>query len=151
MRVLLQRVKQAKVVIEKTEAGVINHGLLIFLGITHEDTEADIHWLINKIIKLRIFNDEAEKMNLSVKDVGGDVLIVSQFTLFAAVNKGNRPSYNRSASPDIAIPLYEQFVSTFKELYEGNVQTGVFGAMMEVSLVNDGPVTIWMDSREQTY
>ena len=147
MRALIQRVKHARVEIDGNINGKIGQGLLVLLGITHDDGQEDIDWLVRKITQLRIFNDEDDKMNLSIQDVEGDILLVSQFTLFAQVKKGNRPSYTRSAPPDIAIPLYEQFIKCLDEGFDGKVETGEFGAKMEVSLLNDGPVTIMMDSQ----
>jgi len=148
MRVVIQRVQHSKVVVEGETIGQIGPGLMVLLGITHDDTEADINWLVKKIIKMRIYNDDAGKMNLSVEDIGGDILVISQFTLYANARKGNRPSYIRSAPPDVSIPLYEQFVKTLQSQFSGKVETGEFGAMMEVSLLNDGPVTIILDSKE---
>jgi len=149
MRVLIQRVKKASVVIDGTLFSDINQGLLIFLGIESEDSREDINWLTGKIAKLRIFSDENGAMNLSVQDVGGECLVVSQFTLHANTKKGNRPSFIKAAAPEIAIPLYENFVLQLeKETYK-KVQTGSFGAMMDVALVNDGPVTIWIDSKKR--
>jgi len=120
----------------------------VLLGVTHADEQKDIDWLIKKITQLRIFNDDAGKMNLSVKDIGGDILVVSQFTLYADSKKGNRPSYIRSAPPEISIPMYENFVELLQLGFDGKVATGEFGAMMEVSLLNEGPVTIILDSKE---
>ncbi len=151
MRALIQRVQHSKVVVDGSLTGAIDKGLLILLGVTHDDEQADIDWLVKKIIHLRIFNDEAGKMNLSVKDVGGSILVVSQFTLYGNVKKGNRPSYTRSAPPDISIPLYEQFLDSLRAHFEGKVATGEFGAKMEVSLLNDGPVTLLLDSKNPTF
>lgn len=150
MRVLLQRVKNASVQVNGEIIGAISAGILVLLGISAEDSEEDIVYLTKKIQNLRIFNDENGKMNLSLMDVGGELLIVSQFTLFANTKKGNRPSYTRSASPEIAIPLYGQFIETLKD---GGikVETGEFGADMKVELLNDGPVSIWIDSKEKNY
>lgn len=148
MRVVIQRVQHSKVVVEGQTIGEIGRGLMVLLGVTHEDSETDIQWLVKKITKMRIFNDEADKMNLSVEDIGGDILVVSQFTLYANTRKGNRPSYIRSAPPDVSIPLYEQFIESLRANFTGQVATGEFGAMMEVSLLNDGPVTIILDSKE---
>ena len=146
MRALIQRVTHASVEIDGNTNGKIDRGLLVLLGVTHNDKQEDIDWLVRKITQLRIFNDGEDKMNLSIQEVGGDILVVSQFTLFAQVKKGNRPSYTRSAPPDISIPLYEQFVRSLDAAFDGKVETGEFGAKMEVSLLNDGPVTIMMDS-----
>lgn len=148
MRAVIQRVSQSKVVVEGRTTGEIEKGLLVLLGVTHTDERSDIDWLIKKITNLRIFNDENGKMNLSVKDIGGDILVVSQFTLYADSKKGNRPSYIRSAPPDFSIPMYENFVELLALNFEGKVATGEFGAMMEVSLLNNGPVTIILDSKE---
>jgi len=149
MRVLIQRVKSASVTIEEDVHSEIEQGLLIFLGIEDEDNQEDIEWLSRKIARLRIFSDEDESMNLSVQDVKGDCLVVSQFTLHANTKKGNRPSFIRAAKPDIAIPLYENFVKQLEKEMGKQVATGSFGAMMDVSLINDGPVTIWMDSKNR--
>lgn len=151
MRALLQRVAHAKVTIEGQVSGQIGPGLLVLLGITHDDTAEDIDWLIKKITQLRIFKDEADKMNLSVQDIGGGLLVVSQFTLFADAKKGNRPSYTRSAPPPVAIPLYEQFLDTLRAHFDGPVETGEFGAMMQVDLCNDGPVTMLLDSKQRDF
>lgn len=147
MRVVVQRVTVSKVEIAGQVSGEIEQGLMVLLGITHDDDEKDMDWLIKKITKLRIFKDDQDKMNLSVEDVGGGMLVVSQFTLFASSKKGNRPSFTRSAHPDIAIPLYEQFIAKLKAAFSGPIQTGEFGANMQVSLLNDGPVTIILDSK----
>lgn len=150
MRIVLQRVKMASVTIDQTIAGAIEKGYLILLGITHDDNTEDINWLINKVKGLRIFSDEEGKMNLNLSQVSGDILLISQFTLFASTKKGNRPSYINSAKPDIAIPLYDQFVSQLRnEITPQKLETGKFGADMQVALVNDGPVTIVMDSKNK--
>jgi D-tyrosyl-tRNA(Tyr) deacylase len=149
MRVLIQRVSQASVKIDGAISGQIGPGLLILLGIEEADGKEDIDWLCGKISRLRIFGDEEGKMNRSVTDVDGGLLVVSQFTLFASTKKGNRPSFIRSAKPPIAIPLYEQFVRTLSTVAERPVETGEFGADMKVELLNDGPVTIWVDSRDR--
>ena len=149
MRSIIQRVSQASVVIQGVEKARIGPGLLLLLGIEPEDTEEDIVWLCKKIAALRIFSDEAGLMNLSVQDIAGEILVVSQFTLFASTKKGNRPSFTRSAKPDIAIPLYEKFVETLRLESARPVETGEFGADMKVSLLNDGPVTIFMDSKNR--
>ncbi len=148
MRALLQRVSEASVTIDGQIHGNIQQGLLILLGIEAEDTATDIDWLIRKIVAMRIFSDPDGLMNLSVQDIGGDLLIVSQFTLHASVKKGNRPSFIRAARPDMAIPLYELFIQKATEAMGKPVATGEFGADMKVSLLNDGPVTIWMDSKQ---
>jgi D-tyrosyl-tRNA(Tyr) deacylase len=147
MRIVIQRVKKASVSINENMVGNINQGLVILLGIENEDTESDIKWLIQKILGLRIFSDAEGKMNLSVSDIFGELLIVSQFTLFASTVKGNRPSFLKSAKPDISIPLYEKFLETIKKETSLKIETGQFGADMEVSLINDGPVTIIIDSK----
>jgi D-aminoacyl-tRNA deacylase len=151
MRAVIQRVQQASVTIAGETVGAIGQGLLVLLGVTHDDTAADIDWLLKKIVQLRIFSDAEGKMNLSVEDVKGGILVVSQFTLYADAKKGNRPSYIRSAPPAVSIPLYEQFVATLRARFAGPVATGQFGAMMDVALVNDGPVTIILDSRQQDF
>ena len=149
MRVLLQRVSEAAVTIEGRVSGRIGAGLLILLGIEAEDTPQDIDWLCGKVSRLRIFSDAEGKMNHSVVDIDGGLLVVSQFTLFASTKKGNRPGFTRSAGPAVAVPLYEQFVARLGEVAGRKVETGEFGADMQVALVNDGPVTIWMDSRDR--
>ncbi len=149
MRSIIQRVSQASVVIQGAEKARIGPGLLLLLGIEPEDSEEDIVWLCKKIAALGIFSDEAGLMNLSVQDIAGEILVVSQFTLFASTKKGNRPSFTRSAKPDIAIPLYEKFVETLRLESARPVETGEFGADMKVSLLNDGPVTILMDSKNR--
>ena len=149
MKAVLQRVTQASVVVEGQQIAAIGQGLLILLGIEETDTQNDIDWLAAKIINLRIFNDSNSVMNLSVKDVDGEVLTVSQFTLHASTKKGNRPSYIKAARPEISIPLYENFVGTFEKLFGKKIQTGRFGADMKVSLLNDGPVTIIIDTKEK--
>ena len=147
MRVVIQRVSEAAVKIDGTIVGEISKGLLILLGIAQEDTEQDALYLIQKLINLRIFSDADGKMNLSVQDCGGGLLVVSQFTLYADTKKGNRPSYIRASRPEQAIPLYEFFLRELQKQFQGPIQTGQFGADMKVSLINDGPVTIIMDSR----
>ncbi|MEC5128560.1 D-aminoacyl-tRNA deacylase [Verrucomicrobiales bacterium BCK34] len=149
MRALLQRVSEASVTIDSTVNGEIGPGFLILLGIEQVDDESDIDWLVKKILGMRIFEDEAGKMNLSILETGGDALVVSQFTLHARVKKGNRPSFERAARPEQAIPLYEKFVSELEKGLGRPVPTGRFGAMMDVALVNDGPVTIMIDSRNR--
>lgn len=149
MRTVLQRVSKASVNVEGELISSIGHGLLILLGIEDADTKEDIDWLTNKILNLRIFNDENEVMNRSVVDVEGDIIVVSQFTLHAQTKKGNRPSYIKAAKPDIAIPLYEDFVQVLEEKIGKKVGTGVFGADMKVELLNDGPVTITMDTKNK--
>ncbi|MBN8677685.1 MAG: D-tyrosyl-tRNA(Tyr) deacylase [Chitinophagales bacterium] len=149
MRTVIQRVSKASVTIEGVEKSSIGWGLLILLGIENEDSEEDIQWLCKKIAALRIFSDDAGLMNLSVQDIQGSIIVVSQFTLFASTKKGNRPSFIRSAKPDFAIPLYEKFVETLRAESGLPVLTGEFGADMKVSLLNDGPVTILIDSKNR--
>ena len=149
MRVVLQRVSEASVTIEGEKVSAINKGLLVLLGIEDADSTEDIEWLTNKITKLRIFGDEEGVMNLSIQDVSGDVIVVSQFTLHAATKKGNRPSYIKAAKPDVAIPLYESFINSMETVLGKKIQTGRFGADMKVALVNDGPVTILIDSKNR--
>ena len=148
MRIVIQRVREASVKINDEIVGEIQQGLLVLLGIEHVDAELDADYLIQKLIHLRIFGDEEGKMNLSVSDISGDLLIVSQFTLFADTKKGNRPSFIRSARPEQAIPLYEYFLSQLKKEFSGKIEKGVFGGDMQVELINDGPVTIIMDSKD---
>lgn len=146
MRVVVQRVKHASVTINGNVNGKINNGFLVLLGIQSTDSEQDVDYLVKKVTNLRIFSDGNDKMNLSLKDVNGELLIVSQFTLYANCKEGNRPSFVEAAKPDIAIPLYEYFVSECKKIIPV-VETGIFGADMKVDLLNDGPVTIIMDSK----
>jgi D-tyrosyl-tRNA(Tyr) deacylase len=147
MRAVIQRVSEASVTIDHEVKSSIRRGLLVLLGIEEADKQEDIDWLSSKIARLRIFNDENGVMNLSVIETGGEILVVSQFTLHASTKKGNRPSYIRAAKPDIAIPLYEQFVKQLKIESGLTVMTGEFGAMMEIKLVNEGPVTIIIDTK----
>jgi D-tyrosyl-tRNA(Tyr) deacylase len=149
MRAVLQRVSKASVKINNHITGKIDQGLLVLLGIEESDSLEDIEWLTGKIVRLRIFNDAAGVMNLSVKEIHGEILVISQFTLHAGTKKGNRPSYIKAARPEIAIPLYNQFLDQLTLDLGKPAQTGQFGAMMEVSLVNDGPVTIVMDTRQK--
>lgn len=149
MRIVIQRVLEASVQIEERVHAKIKKGLLVFVGVESRDTQEDIHWLSNKICKMRIFNDEQNLMNFSVKDIEGEILVISQFTLQASTKKGNRPSYVKAANPDTAIPLYETFVLQLQKDFGKNIQTGVFGADMKISLTNDGPVTICMDSKNR--
>ncbi len=149
MRIILQRVSEASVKIDGNIKGAIEGGLLVLLGIEAADSEVDADWLISKISGLRIFSDSEGKMNLSIKDINGAFLVISQFTLFASTKKGNRPSYIQAARPEQAIPLYEYFVSKLKSETNLIVETGTFGADMKVSLVNDGPVTISIDSKNK--
>ena len=147
MRAVIQRVSSASVTIEKEVKSKIGPGLLILLGIEEADADEDIQWLCGKITKLRVFDDEQGVMNLSIIDIDGDALVVSQFTLHASTRKGNRPSYIKAARPETAIPLYEKFVRELQAAIQKPVKTGEFGAMMDVALVNDGPVTIIIDSK----
>lgn len=149
MRVVIQRVSEASVTIDSIEKSRIGRGLLILLGIEQDDTQEDIDWLCKKITALRIFSDEADLMNLSVQDINGEMLVVSQFTLHASTRKGNRPSFIRAARPETAIPLYESFVKTLLRESSRPVLTGEFGADMKVALLNDGPVTILIDSKNK--
>lgn len=149
MKVVIQRVTQASVKVEAEIIGEINSGLLVLVGIEEADTVQDIEWLSNKVVNMRIFGDENDVMNKSVLDIDGDILIVSQFTLHASTKKGNRPSYIKAAKPDFAIPMYEQFVARVEKDLNKKVQTGEFGADMKVSLLNDGPVTIIIDSQNK--
>lgn len=149
MRVLIQRVTTASVSINKSIYSEINEGLLVLLGIEELDSQDDINWLVKKITQLRIFSDQDGKMNLSVRDKNGEILVVSQFTLFASTKKGNRPSFINSAKPDVAIPLYQSFLENLNNTIEKEVKTGIFGADMKVSLINNGPVTIWLDSKDK--
>lgn len=149
MRVLLQRVKEASVVSDGILTGEIGTGVLVLVGIEEADTQEDIEWLSRKLTQLRIFADDEGVMNRSLLDIGGEVLVVSQFTLHASTKKGNRPSYIRAAKPDIAIPLYEAFLAELAGILGHDIPAGVFGADMQVRLQNDGPVTIWMDSKNK--
>ena len=149
VRAVIQKVQNAAVNIENHLKSKIDSGLLIFLGIEEEDTLEDIEWLCKKIAQLRIFNDENWIMNLSIQDIDGEALVISQFTLHAKIKKGNRPSYIKAAKPDTAIPLYNQFIKTLNQLITKEVQTGEFGAYMKISLVNDGPVTIYIDTKNK--
>jgi D-tyrosyl-tRNA(Tyr) deacylase len=149
MRAVIQRVSQASVSIDKQVKSSIGNGLLILLGIVDSDTSKDIGWLCNKIVNLRVFSDEDGVMNHSIKDVNGDALVVSQFTLHATIKKGNRPSYIKAAKPVVAIPLYDEFVKKLKITLGKPINTGEVGAMMDVSLVNDGPVTILIDTKNK--
>ncbi|HNX87644.1 MAG TPA: D-aminoacyl-tRNA deacylase [Paludibacteraceae bacterium] len=147
MRILIQRVKRASVTIENHLKSEIKTGLLVFVGIEDADDEKDSSWLASKLVKMRIFNDEKGVMNLPVTEVDGEIMIISQFTLHAQTQKGNRPSYIKAARPEKAIPLYEHFCNEVEQLLKKPVKTGEFGADMQVELINDGPVTIWMDSK----
>ena len=149
MRIVIQRVSKASVTINQKKVAKIKTGLLVLVGIVNDDTQEDIDFLIRKTANLRIFNDENKVMNVSLKDIDGDAIVVSQFTLQAATKKGNRPSYIKAAKPEIAIPLYESFVTSLEKEMNKKVQTGEFGADMKVKLVNDGPVTIIIDSKNR--
>ena len=149
MRVVLQRVKEASVTVEGKVISKIGQGFLILLGIETEDTQEDINWLSGKIARLRVFSDENDAMNNSIVDVDGEVIVVSQFTLHASTKKGNRPSFIKAARPEVAIPLYESFVQQLENVLQKKIQTGEFGAMMDVALINDGPVTIIIDSKNK--
>ena len=149
MRSVIQRVLQASVTIDKVIKSAIKDGLLIFVGIEDEDNEEDIKWLSNKVVNLRIFDDENKIPNISIKDAGGDILVVSQFTLHASTKKGNRPSYLRASKAEIAIPLYEKFIDQLEKDLDKKIFTGEFGADMKVALINDGPVTIWIDTKNR--
>jgi D-tyrosyl-tRNA(Tyr) deacylase len=149
LKIVLQRVSSASVTIEKKIVAEIQKGLVILIGIETADLQEDIDWLVGKITKIRIFEDESQVMNLSVKDIDGEIIVVSQFTLHAATKKGNRPSYIKAAKPDVAVPLYESFVQQLEKELAKKIQPGIFGADMKVSLVNDGPVTIIIDSKNR--
>lgn len=149
MKVIIQRVSSASVTIDEKVVADIQKGLLVLVGIEDADTQEDSSWLVGKIANLRIFGDENQVMNLSVQDVNGDVIVVSQFTLHASTKKGNRPSYIKASKPEIAIPLYENFVLQLEKQIGKKVQTGIFGADMKINLLNDGPVTIIIDSKNK--
>jgi D-tyrosyl-tRNA(Tyr) deacylase len=149
MRVVVQRVSEASVEINGKTKSKIGRGLLVLLGIEEEDNPEDIEWLCRKIVNMRIFPDEGGVMNKSLLEVGGEAMVVSQFTLHASTKKGNRPSYIKAAKAEIAIPLYQQFIENLSKALGQQVKTGEFGADMKVSLINDGPVTIWMDSKNK--
>ena len=149
MRVVIQRVSEASVTVEGAVIGQIQQGLMVLVGIVNEDEQADIEWLSNKMVNMRIFEDEQGVMNKSVIEVGGAILLVSQFTLHASTKKGNRPSYIAAAKPDISIPLYESMIKQLEKDLGKSIQTGSFGADMKVALINDGPVTITIDSKNK--
>ncbi len=149
MRFVVQRVSEASVTIAATVYSEIQKGFLVLIGIEESDSKEDADWLCSKLIALRIFSDADDKMNLSLQDINGDVLLVSQFTLFASTKKGNRPSFIRSAKPDLAIPLYEYSIEQLSRLLNKPIKTGQFGADMKIALINDGPVTILMDSKNR--
>lgn len=149
MRVVVQRVLEASVKVNNEVVGKIGHGLLVFAGYEEEDNDIDIDWIVKKIIGLRIFNDQQQIMNLSILENGGDILIISQFTLYASTKKGNRPSYIKAAKPQLASTKYEKTIAVLSEVLGKKVEKGIFGADMKVSLINDGPVTILMDSKNK--
>lgn len=151
MRIVIQKVKEAQVKVENKIISSIGKGLLILLGIEDSDGDEDIDWLVKKTVQLRIFNDGNDVMNLSVQEVDGEILVVSQFTLHANVKKGNRPSYIRASKPDFAVPMYEKFITSTEQVFGKKVATGRFGAMMDVQLINDGPVTIIIDSKQKDF
>lgn len=149
MRAVLQRVSEASCMVDGKITGEIKTGFLVLLGIENDDTDDDLNWLANKIVNMRVFGDENDLMNKALADVDGDILLISQFTLFAQTKKGNRPSFIRAAKPDKAIPMYEQMIKVLADLTNKKVATGIFGADMKVSLVNDGPVTIVMNTKDK--
>ena len=149
MRVVIQRVKEASVSVQGVKISEIQKGLLILVGVETQDTQQDIDWLVAKVAKLRIFEDPLGAMNVSLQDIDADVIVVSQFTLHASTKKGNRPSFIKAAKPEVAIPLYQGFVDSLEKQLDKKIQTGQFGAMMEVALINDGPVTITIDSKNK--
>lgn len=149
MIAVIQRVSEASVTIDNQVKGSINAGFMILLGITHTDTQEDVEWLSKKIVSMRIFSDEEGKMNLDLKAIEGDILLISQFTLHASTKKGNRPSFIEAAKPDIAIPLYKSMIVQLEKELGKSIQTGEFGADMKVALINDGPVTIVIDSKNK--
>lgn len=151
MRIVIQRVSKASVTVEGKIVSSINTGMLVLIGIEDLDTEVDIDWLANKMLNLRIFDDENGVMNRSIREVNGEIIVVSQFTLHASTKKGNRPSYIRASRPEFAIPMYEKFIQRTEELLGRKVGTGIFGAMMDVGLVNNGPVTIIIDSKQKDF
>jgi D-aminoacyl-tRNA deacylase len=151
MRVVIQRVTEASCTVEETITANINAGLLVLLGIEDADNDDDISWLSNKIINLRIFNDEDGVMNKSLIDIAGDILLISQFTLHAATKKGNRPSYIKASKPEIAIPIYEKMITQLEKDLNKKIQTGIFGADMKIRLLNDGPVTIIIDTKQKDF
>ena len=149
MRVVIQRVKEASVSVQGVKISEIQKGLLILVGVETQDNQQDIDWLVAKVAKLRIFEDPLGAMNVSLQDIDADVIVVSQFTLHASTKKGNRPSFIKAAKPEVAIPLYQGFVDSLEKELDKKIQTGQFGAMMEVALINDGPVTITIDSKNK--
>ena len=151
MRIVIQRVSEASVKVDGEIISAIKKGMLVLVGIEDTDSQEDVDWLTNKVIQLRIFNDEKGVMNLSVKDIGGEIIVVSQFTLHVGTKKGNRPSYIRASKPEFAIPMYEKFIKSIEIAFGKKVGTGKFGAMMDVLLVNNGPVTIIIDSKNKEF
>ena len=149
MRVVIQRVKEASVSVQGVKISEIQKGLLILVGVETQDTQQDIDWLVAKVAKLRIFEDLDGAMNVSLQDIDADVIVESQFTLHASTKKGNRPSFIKAAKPEVAIPLYQEFVDSLEKQLDKKIQTGQFGAMMDVALINDGPVTIMIDSKNK--
>lgn len=149
MRAVIQRVSEASCKVDGKVTGEIKIGFLVLLGIENQDNSSDVNWLAQKIINMRIFNDEKELMNKSLADVGGDILLISQFTLMANTKKGNRPSFTRASKPDQAIVLYKEMISSLEDLLGKKIETGVFGADMKINLINDGPVTIMMDTKDK--
>ncbi len=149
MRLLIQRASEASVTIDGKIHGEISHGLVVLLGVESDDTPVDVNWLVRKLIALRIFNDSEGKMNNSIADINGEFLVISQFTLHASTKNGNRPSYIKAARPEVAIPLYEDFIRILRKESGLKVDSGIFGADMKVQLINDGPVTIWIDSKNR--
>jgi D-tyrosyl-tRNA(Tyr) deacylase len=149
MRLVIQRVSEAKVEVNKAIIGQINQGLVVLVGIEEEDNQEDIDWLVKKVIGLRIFNDSAHQMNLSVQDIAGEIMVISQFTLHASTKKGNRPSFIKAAKPTLAKEIYEEFLKILETAFQKPIQKGVFGADMQLYLCNDGPVTIFIDSKNK--
>ncbi|APY08855.1 D-tyrosyl-tRNA(Tyr) deacylase [Winogradskyella sp. J14-2] len=149
MKIVIQRVSEASVTIDHKKVASIGKGLLVLLGVVNQDTQEDIDWLCNKVVNLRIFSDDKGVMNTSLLGTGGDIIVISQFTLHASTKKGNRPSYMKAAKPDVAIPIYQNFVSTLERFLGKEIKTGEFGADMKVQLINDGPVTIIIDSKNR--
>lgn len=149
MRAVLQRVTQASCTVDGAITGAIENGFLVLLGIEDADTTEDLDWLAQKIIGMRVFGDENGMMNKALADIGGDILLISQFTLFASTKKGNRPGFTRAARPDVAIPLYEKMIEKLSALLEKQIKTGIFGADMKIALLNDGPVTILIDTKDK--
>jgi len=148
MKIIVQRAKNAKVIVDGQIVGTISRGLMLLIGITHDDTLEDVKYCAKKVADLRIFEDDAGKMNLSVKDIGGSILSISQFTLYGSTEKGNRPSFTEAARPEVAAPLYEAFNEELRHTHHLQVETGVFGALMEIDFINDGPVTLVVESKK---